>query len=110
MILRITPFGQYLYFLLTFAITLITIYYLCAQIDCKLQEDSTQVSVSYQDLSAPSTVSSSLSWLLVIPIRDFPGSPVVKTPCFQYKGCNLIPGWGIKIPHTTWCGQNNNTC
>ena len=33
---------------------------------------------------------------------DFPGGPVVKTPCFQCSntgGAGSIPGWGTKIPH-----------
>ena len=25
---------------------------------------------------------------------DFPGSPVVKTPCFQYRGCRFDPWSG----------------
>ena len=29
---------------------------------------------------------------------EFPGGPVVKTPCFHRKGCKSIPGWGTKIP------------
>jgi len=33
---------------------------------------------------------------------DFPGSPVVKTPCFYFKGTGSIPGWGTKILHATW--------
>ena len=33
---------------------------------------------------------------------DFPGSPVVKTPCFHFKGTGSIPGWGTKILHATW--------
>ena len=33
--------------------------------------------------------------------RDFPGGPVVKTPCFQNAGdMGLVAGLGIKIPHT----------
>ena len=32
--------------------------------------------------------------------RDFPGGPVVKTPCFHFMG--LITGLGDKIPHATW--------
>ena len=26
--------------------------------------------------------------------RDFPGEPVVKTPCFHFKGCRLDPWLG----------------
>ena len=33
--------------------------------------------------------------------RDFPGGPVVKTPCFQNaRDMRLVTGLGIKIPHT----------
>ena len=32
-------------------------------------------------------------------LRDFPGSPVVKTPCFHSRGHGLIPGRGSRIPH-----------
>ena len=39
--------------------------------------------------------------------RDFPG-PVVKTMCYTSAGgSGLIPGWGTKIPHAAWSGQNN---
>ena len=32
-------------------------------------------------------------------MRDFPGSPVVRTPCFHHRGLGLssIPGWEAKI-------------
>ena len=46
-------------------------------------------------------------WLgaLKIPILgDFPGSPMVKTPCFHCMG--LIPDWGTKILHVMQRGQN----
>ena len=23
-------------------------------------------------------------------------------------GVGSVPGWGTKIPHAEWCGQNNN--
>ena len=36
--------------------------------------------------------------------RDFPGGPVVKTPCFHW-GVGSIPGRGTKIPHATRHGQ-----
>ena len=39
-------------------------------------------------------------------VGDFPGSTVVKIPGFHYGGMSLIPGWGIKLPHATPCGQN----
>ena len=37
--------------------------------------------------------------------RDFPGGPVVKTPCFQCRGTGSIPGLGTKIPHAMLRGQ-----
>ena len=43
--------------------------------------------------------------------RDFPGGPVVKTPCFHCRrhgfdlSFGLIPGWGTKIPHAASQGQ-----
>ena len=36
--------------------------------------------------------------------RDFPGRPVVKTPCFHW-GAGSIPGQGTKISHAAWHGQ-----
>ena len=38
---------------------------------------------------------------------DFPGGPVVKTPHFQCKGCNLILDQGTKILHAAQCSQKN---
>ena len=38
---------------------------------------------------------------------DFPGGPVVKTPCLQAGGKGLIPGQGTKIPHAMQYGQKN---
>lgn len=37
---------------------------------------------------------------------DFPGCPVVKTPCFHCRGAG-VPGWGTKILHTVWHSQKN---
>ena len=37
--------------------------------------------------------------------RDFPGSPVVKTLNFHGRGRGSMPGWGIKIPCTSWCKE-----
>ena len=37
--------------------------------------------------------------------REFPGSPVVRTPCFTYEGPGSIPGRGTKIPQAAWRGQ-----
>ena len=31
-------------------------------------------------------------------LRDFPGGPVVRTPCLHCRGTDLIPGQGNKIP------------
>ena len=36
---------------------------------------------------------------------DFPGSPVVKTPCFYCRGCGFNPCQGNKILHTVQHGQ-----
>ena len=36
---------------------------------------------------------------------EFPGGPVVRTPCFHYRGTGLTPGWGTKIPQAVRCGQ-----
>ena len=33
--------------------------------------------------------------------NDFPGGPVVKTPCCTAGDEGLIPSWGTKIPHST---------
>ena len=35
--------------------------------------------------------------------RQFPGSPVVRTPHFHYYG--LVPSWGTKILQAMWHGQ-----
>ena len=32
-------------------------------------------------------------------------SLVVKTPCFQCRGCRFNFWWGTKIPHAAWCSQ-----
>ena len=37
--------------------------------------------------------------------RDFLGNSVVKTPCSQCRGTELIPDQGTKM-HTAWCSQN----
>ena len=34
--------------------------------------------------------------------RDFPGGPVVKTSPSNAGGVGSIPGWGARIPHTSW--------
>ena len=38
---------------------------------------------------------------------DFPGSPVVKTVCFQSRRHHLIPGWGTNFPDVVCCCQKN---
>ena len=38
-------------------------------------------------------------------LQGLPGSPGFKTPCFHGRGLGLILGWGTKIPHATWHGQ-----
>ena len=43
-----------------------------------------------------------------VKLREFPGSPVVRTPrtpCFHCRGPGLIPGQGTKVPHDVWHGQ-----
>ena len=42
-------------------------------------------------------------------MRDFPGSPVVKTPHFTAGGTGSIPGQGTKIPHAVWRGQKKQS-
>ena len=39
-------------------------------------------------------------------LRDFPGGPVVKTPCFHCRGCGFIL-WGTKIPYVPQFNQEN---
>ena len=34
--------------------------------------------------------------------RDFPGGPVVKTSPSNAGDIGSIPGWGLRIPHTSW--------
>lgn len=38
--------------------------------------------------------------------RTPPGSPMVKTPSFHYRGTGSVTDQGSKLPHTTWHGQN----
>ena len=38
-------------------------------------------------------------------LGDFPGGPVVKTPCFHCRGQRFDPGWRTKISHALWCDQ-----
>ena len=42
-----------------------------------------------------------LSW-------DFPGSPVVKTLCFQHRGHGLDPWLGTKLLYAVWHGRKQN--
>ena len=37
--------------------------------------------------------------------RDFPGSLVVKIPCFQCRGVGSIPGRRNMISYATWYSQ-----
>ena len=41
-------------------------------------------------------------------LRDFPGSPVVKTPSFHCPEHGSVPGQS-KILHAMWCSQKNNS-
>ena len=41
--------------------------------------------------------------------RKFPGSPVVRTLCFDSPGPGLIPGWGTKVPQASQHGQQKKT-
>ena len=34
-------------------------------------------------------------------MREFPGSPVVRTPCFHWRGMGSAPGHGTRILHAT---------
>ena len=42
---------------------------------------------------------------LKLNLGDFPGSLVVKTPCFQCRGHEFNPGQGTKMPHAMHCSQ-----
>lgn len=37
--------------------------------------------------------------------RDFPGSPLLRTPCFQYRGMGSVLSQGTMIPHVLWHSQ-----
>ena len=41
-------------------------------------------------------------WVFKLESRNFPGSPVVKTPRSNADGIGLTPGWGTKTPHAAW--------
>jgi len=41
---------------------------------------------------------------------EFPGGPVVKTPHFQGKGTEVIPGWETKIPYAVQGSQKKKVC
>ena len=32
---------------------------------------------------------------------DFPGDPMIKTPCFHCSELGFYPSWGTKVPHAT---------
>ena len=40
--------------------------------------------------------------------EDFPGGPVVETPCFPCEGVGSIPGWGTRRAHAEWHGQKKS--
>lgn len=42
---------------------------------------------------------------LKITLRELPGRPVVRTPCFPAKDAGWIPSSGTKILYTVWHGQ-----
>ena len=39
--------------------------------------------------------------------QQFPGGPVVRTPCCHYGGCRFNFDQGTKIPQAAWHGQKN---
>ena len=41
-------------------------------------------------------------------LREFPGSPVVRTQCFHCRDPGSIPGRETKIPQAVLCGQKKN--
>ena len=41
----------------------------------------------------------------VLKLREFPGSPVVRTPSSHCCGPDSVPGQGTKIPRAVQCGQ-----
>ena len=43
--------------------------------------------------------------------RDFSGSPVIKTPCFQFRGCEFDPWSGNQDPtcHNAWPKKKKKT-
>ena len=41
-------------------------------------------------------------------LKKFPGSLVVRTWFFHFRGSGLIPGQGTKILQATWWGQKTN--
>ena len=41
-------------------------------------------------------------------VQEFPGSPVVRTRCFQCHDPGSVSGWGTKIPQAEWFGQKTN--
>ena len=40
--------------------------------------------------------------------RDFPGGPVLETPCFHCRGHGSIPGQGTKVPHAARPKKDKN--
>ena len=41
--------------------------------------------------------------------REFPGGPVVRTPCFHCWGPGFNPWSGTKIPQAAWCGPKKKS-
>ena len=39
--------------------------------------------------------------------REVPGYPVINTSLSSAGGLSSIPGWGTKIPHTSWPKKQN---
>ena len=62
-------------------------------------------------LSAPSAKTAWGTWyimwsdLYADKYREFPDSPVVRTPCFRCRYLGSVPGWGPKIPQASQCCQ-----
>ena len=49
-----------------------------------------------------------ISDLHIHTVRDFPGSPMAKTPYLHCRALGSIPSQGTKIPHAELCGQKKN--
>ena len=51
----------------------------------------------------------SLSHLKITQVREFPGSPVVRTQHFHCGGPGSIPGQGTKITQVAWYSQRGKS-